>query len=117
MHPNRDVDVDSVRRLLKEASGVHVDLDKTTVEFSVRKRIEEAAAKFASHRADFGTLERLNFLLELAGSLPFPVVLWETQNTVYTPLIQSYREWRLEAEKRNPAAQSWLREKVGTKLA
>jgi alpha-amylase/alpha-mannosidase (GH57 family) len=120
---NRDVDVDSVRRLLKEASGLHVDLDKTTVEFSVRKRIEEAAAKFASHRADFGTLERLNFLLELAGSLPFPVVLWETQNTVYTPLIQSYREWRLEAEKGNPVAQGWLRvltgvsEKVGTKLA
>ena len=121
---NRDVDVDSVRRLLKEASGLHVDLDKTTVEFSVRKRIdEEAAAKFASHRADFGTLERLNFLLELAGSLPFPVALWETQNTVYTPLIQSYRKWRLEAEKGNPVAQGWLRvltgvsEKVGTKLA
>lgn len=39
------------------------------------------------------------------------------------PLMQSYREWRLEAEKGNPVAQGWLRvltgvsEKVGTKLA
>lgn len=120
---NREVDVDSVRRLLKEASGLHVDLDKTTVEFSVRKRIEEAAAKFASHPTDLGTLERLNFLLELAGSLPFRVVLWETQNTVFMPLIESHREWRLEAEKGNPEGQRWLgvliavSEKVGMKLA
>jgi len=120
---NREVDVDSVRGLLKEASGLHVDLDKTTIEFSVRKRIEEVAAEFASHPADLGTLEKLNFLLELAGSLPFPVVLWETQNTVYAPLIQSYQEWRLEAEKGNPVAKGWLSvltavsDKVGMKLA
>jgi hypothetical protein len=49
--------------------------DKTSVEFSVRKRIEEVAAEFASHSADFGTLERLKSLLELAGSLPFRVAL------------------------------------------
>ena len=58
-----------------------------------------------------------------AGSLPFPVVLWETQNTVYAPLIQSYQEWRLEAEKGNPVAKGWLSvltavsDKVGMKLA
>ena len=120
---NRDVDVDGVRRLLKEASSLHVDLDKTTVEFSIRKRIEELATEFRSHPSDLGTLERLNFLLELAESLPFRVVLWETQNTVFMPLIESYREWRLEAEKGNPDAQGWLgvitavSEKVGMKLA
>jgi len=120
---NREVDVDSVRRLLKEASGLHVDLDKTTIEFSVRKRIEEVAAEFASHPTDLGTLEKLNFLLELAGSLSFPVVLWETQNTVYAPVIQSYQESRLEAEKGNPVAKGWLSvltavsDKVGMKFA
>jgi hypothetical protein len=69
------VDVDSARRLLKEASSLHVDVDKTSVEFSVRKRIEEVVAEFASHSADFGTLERLKSPLERAGSLPFRVVL------------------------------------------
>jgi len=120
---NREVDVDSVRRLLKEASSLHVDLDKATVEFSVRKRIEEVAAEFASHPAGLGTLKRLDSLLELALSLPFRVRLWETQNTVYAPLLKSYQEWRLEAEKGDLDAQGWLRvltavsEKVGMKLA
>jgi alpha-amylase/alpha-mannosidase (GH57 family) len=120
---NREVDVDSVRRLLKEASSIRVDLDKTTVEFSVRKTIEEVAAEFASHPADFGTLERLKSLLELAGSLPFRVALWETQNTLYAPLIKSRSEWRLEAAKSNLEANDWLSmltavsEKLGMKLS
>jgi hypothetical protein len=61
--------------------------------------------------------------LELAGSLPFRVVLWETQNTLYAPLIKLHSEWRLEEEKGNFDAQGWLSmltavsEKLGMKLA
>jgi alpha-amylase/alpha-mannosidase (GH57 family) len=120
---NPEVDIESVRRLLKEASGSHVDLDKTTVEFSIRKRIEQAATAFASHPTDLGTLEKLSFLLELAGSLPFPVVLWEAQNTVYAPVIKSHQEWESEAGKGNQDARNGLTllnavsEKLGMKLA
>jgi alpha-amylase/alpha-mannosidase (GH57 family) len=119
---NAEVDFEVVRRLLKEASSVHVDLDRTTVEFSIRKRIEEVAAEFAAHPADLGTLKKLKLLLEVSASLPFSVVLWEAQNTLYAPLIRSRQEWRSEAEKGNNAAQDWLSvltavsEKLGMKL-
>ena len=120
---NAEVDFEVVRRLLKEASSVHVDLDRTTVEFSIRKRIEEVADEFAAHPADLGTLKKLKLLLEVSASLPFSVVLWEAQNTLYAPLIKSHQEWRSEAEKGNNAAQDWLSvltavsEKLGMKLA
>jgi hypothetical protein len=88
---NREVDVDSARRLLKEASSLHVDVDKTSVEFSVRKRIEEVVAEFASHSADFGTLESGPARCRSAWRCE------ETQNTLYATLSKSHSELRLEA--------------------
>jgi hypothetical protein len=119
---NADLNIDGIRGLLKEASSIHVDLDQPTVEFSVRKRVEEVAAEFASRPSDLATLEKLTALLELCASLPFSVLLWETQNTIYAPLIKAHHEWRSEAEKGNPEAQGWLNlitvvsEKVGMNL-
>jgi hypothetical protein len=120
---NPEVDVDSVRSLLKEASSIHDDLDKTMLEFSIRTRIEEVAAEFASHPGDLGALEKLKLLLELSASLPSRVVLWEVQNTIYAPLIKTHQEWRSEAEKGNQEAHNWLNaltavsEELGMKLA
>jgi hypothetical protein len=117
-----ELNFEAIRGLLKEASSIHVGLDQVTLEFSIRKRIEEAAAEFASHPADLATVERLIPLLELCASLPFAVQLWETQNSLYAPLIKLYQEWRSEAEKGNPEAPGWLKaitavgEKVGMNL-
>lgn len=117
-----ELNIDSVRGLLKEASSIHVELDQVTLEFSIRKRIEEAAAEFASHPSELATLEKLFPLLELCTSLPFSVQLWETQNSLYAPLIKMHQKWRSEAEKGNPEAPGWLKaitalaEKVGMNL-
>lgn len=119
---NEDLNIDGIRGLLKEASSNHVVLDQSTLEFSVRKRIEEAAAGFASRPSELTTLEKLTPLLDLCTSLPFSVQLWETQNTIYAPLIEAHQKWRAEAEKGNPEAQGWLKvitavsEKVGISL-
>lgn len=98
-------------------------ISTATLEFSVRKRFEEAAAEYASNSSDLEALENLIPLLELCASLPFPVLLWEVQNTIYAPLINVHQEWRAEADKGNPGAQRWLNaitavsEKVGMNLS
>jgi alpha-amylase/alpha-mannosidase (GH57 family) len=113
---NREVDVDSARRLLEEAGSLHVDVDKTSVEFSVRKRIEEVAAEFALSR---GSNPCWNWPARCRSA-------WrceETQNTLYATLSKSHSEWRLEAEKGDLDSQGWLRmltavsEKLGMKLS
>jgi len=120
---NGEMEVDSVRRLLKEASSLHVELDKTTIEFSIRRRIEEAAAEIASNPADLGAIKKLNSLLDLSGSLPLQLVLWEAQNKLYAPLNKLHQDWLSEAEKGNDEAQNWLSalaavsEKLRMKLA
>jgi hypothetical protein len=120
---NAEPNMDGIRGLLKEASSIRVNLDHATLEFSVRKRVEEAATEYAGHSSNLGALENLIPLLELCASLPFPVNLWEVQNTIYAPLIKAHQEWRAEADKGNPEAQRWLNaitavsEKVGMNLS
>jgi hypothetical protein len=62
-------------------------------------------------------------LLELSALLPFPILLWEAQNTLYAPFIKSHQEWGSEPEKGDPEAQVWLStliavsEKLGINLS
>jgi hypothetical protein len=47
-------------------------------------------------------------LLDLGKLLPFPINLWQSQTTIYNPLIQSEREWHAQAGGENPDAGRWL---------
>lgn len=118
---NREVDVDSARRLLKEASSLHVDVDKTSVEFSVRKRIEEVAAEFASHSADFGTLE---IPVGTGRLVAVPRGIGRRRKIRYMPhSVSRTRNGGWKPKKAILARRSWLRmltavsEKLGMKLS
>ena len=67
-------------------------LDVTTLEYKFRKRIEHEAAAFAANPSDFDGALSLIKLLDLLPSLPFSVVLWESQNLVYRPLLTAYQQ-------------------------
>ena len=47
-----DLDADNIQSYLKEAATSRVPLDTTTLEFTIRKRLEEQAARFAEHPDD-----------------------------------------------------------------
>lgn len=85
-----ELDSESIHGLLREAAASKIALDTTTLEYRVRKRIETEAKQFASNPTDLVAAERMIRLLDLLPSLPFPVVLWETQNLVYRPLLAAF---------------------------
>jgi len=87
-----ELDLESIRSLLREASASKITLDSTTLEFTLRKRIENEAAEFAANPANAETIERLLKLLDLMPSLPFPIVLWEAQNICYRPLLTAVQQ-------------------------
>ena len=91
-----DLDPDSIQGLLREAAASKIDLDSTTLEFKVRKRLEKDAADFAANPSDLTAAERLIKLLDLIPVFPFPVVLWEAQNVCYRPLVTAFQQngWR-----------------------
>jgi alpha-amylase/alpha-mannosidase (GH57 family) len=105
-----DLDADNIQSYLKEAAASRVSLDTTTLEFTIRKRLEEQAARFAEHPDDMENLQRFRKQLELAQTLPFPVTLWEVQNISYAPLMKAIEERRLGAENNEPEAATWMKE-------
>jgi alpha-amylase/alpha-mannosidase (GH57 family) len=105
-----DLDADNIQSFLKEAATSRVPLDTTTLEFTIRKRLEEQAARFAEHPDDMENVQRFRKQLELAQTLPFPVTLWEVQNISYGPLMKAIEEHRLGAENNDPEASTWMKE-------
>ncbi|HTG30304.1 MAG TPA: DUF3536 domain-containing protein [Methylomirabilota bacterium] len=105
-----DLDADNIQSYLKEAATSRVPLDTTTLEFTIRRRLEELAARFAEHPDDMENLQRFRKQLELAQTLPFPVTLWEVQNISYGPLMKAIEQHRLGAENNDPEASTWMKE-------
>ena len=105
-----DLDADNIQSYLKEAATSRVPLDTTTLEFTIRKRLEEQAARFAERPDDMENLQRFRKQLELAQTLPFPVTLWEVQNISYAPLMKAIEQRRLAAENSDPEATTWMKE-------
>jgi hypothetical protein len=75
-----------VQALLREAELNHVKLDATTLEFTMRKRLEEQAAVFQEKPDDLEALKRLHGLLNISDGLPFPVGLATVQELSFARL-------------------------------
>ena len=99
-----DLDPDSIHGLLREAVASKINLDSTTLEYRVRKRLEKEACEFATNPSDLDLAERLIKLLDLIAALPFPVVLWEAQNRCYRPLVSAFQQNGWHAPGADPAA-------------
>jgi alpha-amylase/alpha-mannosidase (GH57 family) len=81
-----DIDAAAVKSLLREAAVNHVALDTTTLEYSMRRRLEEQSELFARNPKDLEALKRLRALLDVARALPLQVHLWRVQNLSFAHL-------------------------------
>jgi hypothetical protein len=106
-----DVDAAAVKALLREAELNKITLDKPTLEFTMRKRLEEQAAAFGRNPDDFEALKRLHALLDVATELPFPVELWEAQNLCFAPLTKAPSDHNGTG----PSHDDWARELVAVR--
>jgi hypothetical protein len=74
------MDIERTRSLLEQARAAKVNLDATTLEFTLRTALERLLEQFAAHPGETEALDRIEGRLDLARSLPFEVVLWRPQN-------------------------------------
>jgi alpha-amylase/alpha-mannosidase (GH57 family) len=102
-----ELNADAIRGHVKEATISQIDLDITTLEYLMRRRLEKKAEEFASSPNDLKLVESLRKSLDLALSLPFPVVLWEVQNICYGPIIKRLGECNLESANGDHDSELW----------
>jgi alpha-amylase/alpha-mannosidase (GH57 family) len=84
-----DLDHTQFKGYLKEAAASHIQLDVDTLEFVIRKRLQEEAERAAHHLDSPETVHKMREFIDLVTSLPFPVTLWDAQNVLYERLRQS----------------------------
>ena len=90
---------------LKDAAGSRVNLDIATLEFVIRRRLEKEANEFASQPEKIENVRRLNKVLAVISSLPFPVVIWEAQNVSYQPIKDALQKLHSNGRGAVPAYQ------------
>ena len=102
-----ELDADSIRGMLKEAAASKIPLDGTTLEYAMRRRLENNANEFAANPRDPAMAAQLRKSMDLIPTLPFPVTLWEVQNICYPALVKAFEEngWGASAD---PAMQQYL---------
>jgi hypothetical protein len=83
-----------IQSLLEEAKRVGISLDKATLEFSLRRRVESIAEQFRKNPSSLANLQELDSAVGTARSTPFDVVLWQAQNIYYGLLKTFYEQVR-----------------------
>jgi hypothetical protein len=105
-----EIDSSTVQALVREAAASNIALDETTLEYTMRKRLEEQAAILAQKPDDLDALKRLHAMLDIAAALPRPAVLWEVQNLCFAPLSHAANGNGNGSAKDDPARQEWYKE-------
>ncbi len=104
----RPLDIDRIRTLIDEARVAEAELDATTLEFALRKRIERISDLFDAEPLDIENLERLDEALGLQRDLPFQLVVWSVQNKCYEVLQSTYPATAARARLGDREALAWL---------
>ena len=78
-----ELDGERIRGLLRESQASNTVLDKTTLEFLLRHRLETLARRFVAEPDNIDRLEALQRALRIARQMPFKVNLWSVQNDIY----------------------------------
>jgi hypothetical protein len=105
---SEDLDAERIRSLLREAQITNVSLDKTTLEFLLRRKIDALAARFAADPSNLDKLIDLQGTMKIVKQMPFPVNLWSAQNFVYTIQGALYQRNHRRAQRGDAKAQNWV---------
>jgi alpha-amylase/alpha-mannosidase (GH57 family) len=105
---SEELDGDRIRNLLREAQLNNVNLDKTTLEFLMRRKLETLASRLAADPSNPDKVIEVKNALKTVRQMPFPVNLWGPQNDVYGILTTLYPRIKRRAQRGEGKAQTWM---------
>ena len=110
---NEELDGDRIQNLLREAQTSNINLDKTTLEFLLRRKVEALAGRFSADPSNVNKLNDLQRALQIVKKMPFAVNLWSAQNHIYAIQTGLYQRIRRKAQRGDANAQVWSDAFVG----
>ncbi len=101
------LDFSRIRTLLDELHVAGVDLDSTTLEYTLRKNLERKSDALVERWDDLPLLQGFRLMVKNARRLPFQLVLWSVQNQCNALLETRYRGMCERAAAGEEHAQLW----------
>ena len=105
---NEPLESEGIRKLFADAEGAKVALDVTTLEYTLRTRLEGMAKSFEANPANGELLRGLDAAVGMARSLPLDVGLWKIQNACFELLESTYPKFQQKAEEGGQNAATWI---------
>lgn len=105
---SEELDAERIRNLLREAQVSNISLDKTTLEFLLRRRIETLSTHFAEDPSSLPKMNELKGILRTIKQMPFAVNLWAAQNQIYAVYGGLFQRNRKKAQRGDTRAQAWV---------
>lgn len=105
---SEELDAERIGSLLREAQLSGIGLEKTTLEFLLRKKVDTLSRRFAADPSNIGKLNDLQIALKLVKQMPFAVNLWSAQNDVYAIQDGLFQRTRRKAQRGDTKAQEWV---------
>lgn len=114
-----EMQAEKVQNILKEIRKLNVPLDRVSLEFILRHKVEEDLAGFEENPSDLSFLQRAEKMLEIAFTLPILLNLWEVQNIYYRMAKKMVQEYRSRAAQGEKTASQWIEHftSLGQKLS
>ena len=97
-----------IQSLLDEVNRVGAPLDKATLEYALRKKLEGLAEQCRADPSNLALLETLNAAVGFARSTPLDVQCWSVQNIYFGILKTHYQRVRDKAAKVDADRDQWL---------
>ena len=102
------MDTERIHSLLEQVRVANVNLDSTTLEFTLRTAIEHLLEQFQADPNDLTLVDQIDARINLARSLPFEVVLWKPQNLWFEMHRTVFEEFAARAAGGDKEAAEWV---------
>jgi hypothetical protein len=108
-----------IQSLLDEVKRVGVPLDRTTLEFALRKKLEAMANQFRSNPSNLSLLRSLDAAVGVARSTLLEVQFWQVQNIYFGIMKTFYEQVRSKMSQVHDDPDEWLESfrSLGEKLS
>jgi len=102
------LDLDQIRVLLENINRNGIALDATTLEITMRRRLERMITAFFEAPSDIGLLREVTAVTDILELFPFELNLRKVQNMIYDIQQAYYPEYLKRSAKRDKTAQKWV---------
>ncbi|HEX2224928.1 MAG TPA: DUF3536 domain-containing protein [Thermoanaerobaculia bacterium] len=105
---DEEVDPEEVRRLLRQAGDLGLDLEKDGLGYALENTLDAQVRRLRQRPDDSDLLRKVESTVALARSVPFTVDLWRVQNRYYEILQTEYPRRLKQAKAGEDGAREWV---------